>query len=55
MKKTYQIPSIDIYEMKLTNSMLTGSVNSISTEEADKGTEDSPVNFGRGTDGDWDD
>ena len=46
MKKTYILPSVDVYEMQLAN-VIAASVNSLTNEEVDSGTEDNPINFGR--------
>lgn len=46
MKKVYMTPSIDMVEIK-TVSILAGSMDNVSNEEASEGNEENPVNFSR--------
>jgi len=53
MKKTYLQPDTKSVTIEL-NSIMTGSVNSISETQAQEGTEETPVNLSR-QGGLWDD
>ena len=54
MKKEYIYPEIQVVELKM-STLMAGSVNNTSEEEAPEGAEGSPINFAPGMESGSDD